>query len=441
MAPEGRSMNPEDLSSRRRDRVIGLAIFLGCLLVYFANGNPQPEVDCVTPPYTAWSLARHGSLDLRPHAALLRRKPGGEIVEVRDGSLISYRPPGAALATLPVVAPLAWLRREPPGHHAMMYLGKLAASVAVAASGVVFFFLVRRLAPPAAWSATLLYALGTSLWSVASQAIWAHGPAVLGVVVAMSLLLPAGQALRAGPAAWAGLALGLAVLARPTVVFFLAASGLALILARRWRPALAFALAAAGPLGALLIFQVCCFGDPVSGGYGSDSWQDRAPLWLSAAGLLVAPSRGLFVYSPALLLALPGLMLSWRREDLPKPLLGCWCGAFAATLLCYARWPCWWAGWSYGPRFFCETMPLLCLLAAFTLAAWRHGASRRLAAGLIGASILVHARGVFGHSAHGPWHQRHDGQMYGRGMFTLSDSQIEAHGRAIACKIARPFLR
>jgi hypothetical protein len=429
-------MDADPCPRRSSDRAVGLAVFLGCLLVYHLNGKPQCEVDCVIAPFAAWSIAQHGSFDLRPHSERLSRYSDNEIKVVRDGSWIPFRPPGAALATLPFVAPLAWVLSEPPGDLAMMQLGKLAASIQVALSAVVFFFLVRRLAPGAAVPATILYALGTSAWSVASQAIWAHGPAMLGVVTGLSLLLPAaGQRLRAHGAAWAGLALGWAVLARPTTIFFVLGSLLALVLARRWRPTIAFALAAGVPIGALFLYQGHYFGDPIHGGYGSESWSDRAPMWLSLSGLLLAPSRGLLVYSPALLLALPGLAVVWRTGLWTCRLLGCWLGAFLATLLCYARWPCWWAGWSFGPRFFCETMPFLCLLVALALAACRHTWQRRLASGLIGLSILVHALGVFGHSAHGEWHKRHEGSVYGLGMFTLGDSQIESCGRDIAGKL------
>jgi len=60
------------------------------------------------------------------------------------------------------------------------------------------------------------------------------------------------------------------------------------------------------------------------------------------SGLLIAPSRGLFVYSPALLLALPGVKA--LSDSVEPPLLGArvllfaWLAAATATLLFYARW-------------------------------------------------------------------------------------------------------
>src|SRR5262245_20821649 len=170
---DGSSHPPE---AGRFNTPTALAIFLGCVVLYFVNGRPLMEVDCITPPYTAWVLARHGTFDLTPVAEHLRQCPTSEIRDVR-GQRIAFRPPGAAFAALPVVAPFALVQAEPPNQITMMQLGKLTAAGCVAASAVIFFFLVRRFAPRAAWPAVILYAAGTSLWSVASQALWPHGPA------------------------------------------------------------------------------------------------------------------------------------------------------------------------------------------------------------------------------------------------------------------------
>lgn len=434
---------PSCPDSAPRDSLRAVALFLGCLAIYHLNGRPHCEVDCVTPPYTAWSLAKNGSLDLRPHAAHLEQYLGTEVIAQPDGSWIASRPPGMSLVILPLVAPFAWLGLDTPSVLAMMHIGKLAAAICVALSVVLFFFLVRRWAPSTEWPATLLYALGTSLWSVASQAIWSHGPAVLGICAGLSLLLPGpGMSPSPGRSTWAGLALGLAVVARPTTAFFVLASGLALLAARCWRAAFAFGIAAALPVVALVVYNVAYFGDPLMGGYANQGWHGGMPLWQRAIGLLLAPSRGLLVYSPALILAVPGMFLAWRIGSWARVLLVFWVGAFLMTWSLYTRWPCWWGGWCYGPRFFAETMPLLCLLAAFGLALRTAKWQRRATCGLISLSILIHSLGVFGHSAYAPWHLRRceSIEQTGRAMFDLNDSQIKAHAREVILKLSSPFV-
>src|SRR5262249_32930014 len=149
------------------------------------NGRPQAEVDCVAAPYTAWALLRHGSLDVSPYPEVHYLAGALAVRSFPDGTMLSIRPPGSALAALPVLAPLALFREAPPSPATMLYLGKLTAAICSALAAVLFFLLVRRVAPQGAWPATLLFALGSSVWSVASQALWTHGPATLGVMAAL----------------------------------------------------------------------------------------------------------------------------------------------------------------------------------------------------------------------------------------------------------------
>jgi hypothetical protein len=39
--------------------------------------------------------------------------------------------------------------------------------------------------------------------------------------------------------------------------------------------------------------------------------------------------------------------------------------------------------------------------------------------------MAIHFLGVFGH--HAGWNRRHEGSLDGRGLFSLEDTQIEAH--------------
>ena len=418
--------------SARRPALTAAAIFAVCLAVYHLNGRPQPEVDCVVAPYTAWSLVRHGSLDLSAYSELESFR-GTELRPAPGGGWFAYRPPGAALAAVPFVAPLALFREQPLPGSAMLHLGKLIAASYAAGTVVVFFFLCRRLAPPAAGPATLLLALGTSLWSVASQALWMHGPATFWVCCALFLLTagPGGRRLAAG----AGLALGLAVLTRPSTALFAAASGCCLLAQRRWRDAAGLVAGAAGPVALFCLFNAWFFGDPVAGGYAHDPWGRSTPLWIGLAGLLVAPSRGLLVYSPALLLAPAGLWALFRRGD-GRPADGrwmvlAWAAAAGLTTAFYGRWWDWTGGWCYGPRFLCEALPIACLLFALAYAAIRPVWTRRAAAGLVALSILVHFVGVFGHGAHADWCERHPVIDGGRAFFALGDTEIEAHARCV----------
>jgi 4-amino-4-deoxy-L-arabinose transferase-like glycosyltransferase len=405
-----------------------------CLGVFLANGRPMAEVDCVAAPYMAWSFVRHGSFDLSRYAELTPYL-GGPIRAVPDGAWMSIRPPGAALFAVPIVAPLAAFREQPLGGEAMLQIGKLVGALSVAGAAVFFFLVVRRLAPAAEWPATALFAFGTCLYSVASQALWMHGPAVFCLCSALWLLT--GEARdRPRVGVLTGALLGLGVLTRPTTAFFVVAAVTTLLLQRRWRTVLW--LAAGGVIPAIVLFHYnwSHFGSAWFGGYQDDQWTVSPPFWLGVGGLLIAPSRGLFVYSPALVLALPAIGSIFRRSaTVPgahRSLVLSWCVASVVTLLFFGRWHDWHGGWCFGPRFLSETMPTLCLLFAFGYARLAHTWSKRLATAAVGLSIAIQLVGVFGYSGYAAWNSRHPESDGGRSLFDLRDTQIAAHARAAA---------
>jgi hypothetical protein len=402
------------------------AIFLGVLALYQVNGRPHAGCDTFAAPYTAWALVRHGSWDVQAYHDLDEFKIS-HLRPVPDGRWMTIRP-GTALACVPVVAPFALFREPPFSPTTMHHLGKIASGLHVAGAVVLFFLMCRRLAPAAATLATVLLAFGTSMYSIGGMAIWMHGPAAFWLTVALYLLLVPPP--RAGTGLAAGLALGAAMFVRGPTGLFAAAAVAGLLWRRRWRPLLALLLGMVPPLTGLLLYNRAYMGDALLGGYAQDDWQTRTPLGLGVAGLLVAPSRGLLVYTPAFLLVPFGLWaLLHRRGQTTSEQRGMvllWFAAACATLAFYARWWHWWGGWCYGPRFLCECAPLLCLLFAFAFASFRSAAVRRGAFALVALSILVHAAGVFGHTD--VWNDRHEGPIpeVSRRMFELHDTQIEA---------------
>jgi hypothetical protein len=92
------------------------------------------------------------------------------------------------------------------------------------------------------------------------------------------------------------------------------------------------------------------------------------PSLTRALRLLFDPSRGLFIFSPVLLLALIAL---WRR---PAPLSrsgwSALTGVPLSLLILYSGYPNWHGGWSVGPRYLVPAMPFLAMAIAFLSATW-----------------------------------------------------------------------
>ncbi len=162
-------------------------IVIVALMIYLSNGQAHPEVDCVAAPFTAWSMARHGDYDLKRYPEL-KRYVGTAIRELTDGRWVSMRPPGTAIAALPVVAPVAWLRGQPFSLSGMENLESWSRAFMLRCQPPCFFSNRQASDTRRGVVSTLLFAFGTCLYSVASQALWMHGPATFFLVLALDLL-------------------------------------------------------------------------------------------------------------------------------------------------------------------------------------------------------------------------------------------------------------
>jgi hypothetical protein len=416
-------------------------VFAVVAVAYHLNGGPIVQIDCIPAPYVAWSILRHGDFDLSRYPDALgkyRVVGGGSLIrELPDGRWLSRYPPGSAVAALPVLVPFALFHEEPPAPKWMRRLGKLAAALYTAGAVALFGRMVSRLAPSAALPATALLAFGTCLWTVAAQALWQHGPAVFFVMAGFHALLSA-EAAPASPAfpsflrsAWAGLMLGAGAAVRPTAALFGGAAGVAALVRGRWAEAAGLAAGAALPVGLTMLYNRVHFSDAAMGGYGGEAGAEgwSTPLWLGLSGLLTAPSRGLLVHSPALLLVPAGLWALLRNRDLPgRTLILAWSAAGAGLLVSSAMWYAWWGGWCFGPRLILEAMPVGCLLFALGLERAAPSA-RRVWVALVGLSVFIHAVGILGDQTE--WYERHHLLDGGRSLFGLTDTQFEAFLRRL----------
>jgi hypothetical protein len=106
------------------------------------------------------------------------------------------------------------------------------------------------------------------------------------------------------------------------------------------------------------------------------------------------PFRGLFVYSPLLLIALPGLVAMLRLpHGLPRAFLcgGLFLGYLLANGGYYHQW---WGGWACGPRLLIPAIPFLLLAVAAAWARWRWLRPAILAAGVLSITLQLLAAGV-----------------------------------------------
>lgn len=104
------------------------------------------------------------------------------------------------------------------------------------------------------------------------------------------------------------------------------------------------------------------FGTLLATGYASESGLFTTPLLEGFTGLLFSPGKSLFLYAPALLLAVPGAVAFWRRGR--ADLAALCAGLFLGHLLLYARWGEWEGGGVWGPRFLLPVVAVTLVLAS-----------------------------------------------------------------------------
>jgi hypothetical protein len=194
--------------------------------------------------------------------------------------------------------------------------------------------------------------------TVASQALWQHAGVHLGIAVALWLILEERRP-SARRAFIAGLAIGFGTVARQTTAVLVAG-----LLSRRTFPR---AIAGFGiGIIPLLVYNAVAFGNAFEQGYGSKPFD--TPILTGLYGLLLSPSRGLFVYAPYLLFAVAALVRAWRAPGEVAARLRGFGIASLATLFLYATYTEWWGGRVFGARFLDDLAPIL-----FAALAWGIG--------------------------------------------------------------------
>jgi hypothetical protein len=396
-------------STRRQSRgALAAALFLFLLSVYLLTYSPHfHSSDGLAVFSTAESLVRRGEWD----ADQIRWMGVGQGILGVDGHLYTRKGVGQTLLALPLV----WLGLLVPGWGTAT-TALLFNSIVTAATAVLIFYYLDALgyARVVALAAGLIYGLATLAWPYA-KTFFSDPLAGLCLLAAAMALLRFHQSGRTAYTFGAGLALALSVAARyanaaliPLFVLALLAYQLsnsrsqvshlssltAALKSQRWGAWLAFgaplALAAVG----LVLYNLFRYGDAFNTGYLPEE-SFSGVWWQGIAGLLVSPGRGLFLYAPVLLIALPAAPAFLRRHRVEAALAA---AVILGHLLLYGKWFMWHGGYAWGPRFMVATLPFFVLSMAPAIA-WATKSARRWAGllALAGLSGLIQILGLSVH--------------------------------------------
>ncbi len=370
---------------------LGLFLFSVYLLSFSGKFHVMDELAVFTAGH---NLAQYQRADINPLIWTNHWTPNPPGIWGSDANLYTKKPPGISFIT----APLIWLGHALPDLNAV-HVGLLTNAIVTALTASLLWVWLIDLGfnRSTATLTTLGYGLCTIAW-VYARMFWESSLLALFLLAAVwtayratHLVHPQRQGLwllLCGLAVAVSLTLRFeAAIALVLVDLYLAASRrrgeeanqetrhLTLPVPRPPSPvprliaSLALYLAPSLLIGlGLLYFNFIRYGSLIETGYTQEILF-REP-WVGAYGLLFSPGRGLFIYSPLLLLLFVGLRPAWQR----LPRLYFW--LIVVLCLCYwlfyGSWFAWGGAWGWGPRFLLPILPLLMLFVAEPIA-WANG--------------------------------------------------------------------
>jgi hypothetical protein len=373
-----------------------LLLFLAIALVYLAPGRKPENWDALPARYLPLSILREFDLDL-DEFPFLYEEVLQYYLQYSKGHYVSTFPPGPPLLATPVYL-LPVLSGLAPPSPWLPFLEKLSATMIAALSAIFLYLALRRLtAARIALMIVLVYAFGTSTFSVSSQSLWQHGPSQLLLAMTIYWLVRGLHERWFVP--FAGFTLAGAVVCRPTNL--LIALPIALYVLHKHRGEfIQFVVFALPPILFLLDYNQRYFGSFFDTGYGKSLSNPFSFWWQNSLiegllSVLVSPARGLLIYSPIFLFSCVGIVLIWKRHK--EPLLRYLSLAPLPIIFLFAKLN-WWGGWSYGPRYMADITPFLslCLYPVYEFAD-RRRYLQCLLAGFTAISIGMHAIGAFGY--------------------------------------------
>ncbi len=349
----------------KRSIVIPLIMFAFILSIFYIS-PPQPPSDSYYTLLVSETLLTKGRLwldDCFKQPLNPGRYPGiNETgypyqVEIKRGHIYNSYPLGNAFLCVPIAAVAKMMGYSFHFKNGVYHAAneervqQIAASFLMAFLCLVWYRTANRFLPDS-WSVgiAIVMTLGTSVWSTLSRALWMD---TWGILI-QSLVIDRFVAVRISGARFRPLLVATlcswSFMIKPTYCIFIVVISIYILMVHRVH-FLSFASTGVFWLGVFIGSSLWNNGQILPSENTNATFLFR---WQNIpegfAGILISPARGLFVYSPMLLVAGYLLIKYWKKlplHDLTKTAL-----LFSALhVFLVSSYALWWAGFSYGPRY------------------------------------------------------------------------------------------
>ncbi len=394
---------------------------LAFLFIYFTHVNTlilQSE-DYLGTAALPFSLLKEGNFDLNEYySEMVAAYPQPDnplsvpyYLREHNGNYYSIRPVLTAFLALPsYVIPV--ILNIPVNIETLRVMSRIGGAFIVALSAGYFYLILERLIPNKRLRIFLwiIYCFGTNSFSTNSQGLWQHGTSQLLLCVAFYYFLKDKIFATA-------LALGLAVIGRPTNLLSYVVFGLYILMTdkismnSKLKKAVVYGLGGLIPIIFELTVNKLIFGNADNPGYLEQMTGWRANWIEGFTGLWLSPSKGILTNSPIFIFIFYTFYEKFtnffkkRETDFYFPLM-CIVLIHIAVM---GKWYSWYGGYSWGYRMASDVIPFLVILLIPFFEKFYEKKLWRLNAYLFGAiSICTQTFGIIFFD--GIWHTVFDGK-------------------------------
>ncbi len=292
----------------------------------------------------------------------------GSAIHKKNEHYYYYFPIGTSISSIPFV----WLATKVLNkdmnnrQHDAVAQKHIAGIVSVLIFLLLFLISKMYFGPSASIFIGFVFWMGTSLSSTLGQALWSHDFATLYTLLSIFLMLKIVKENKELYWMPLGTVLFMAYLTRPTMSLLTIAVVLYIFFNHKKLISIKITSLVALFLGIFVLFSLSEFNQLLPDYYMPKRLSASETFWTAIYGNLLSPSRGLFIFSPIFLVLLLNIKSTYKvlKENKTLLIFVIW---IIVHLIIISKFPHWWAGHSYGPRFMIDILPAIFLIFVIVL--------------------------------------------------------------------------